>query len=586
MGSVRLRLGAALVGLALVVAITFGVIALRSLEERARERLAESLEASAQLALALLGDDPFSAERRAEVQARVARAAQSHRARITLIASDGSVIADSEVSARALPTLENHAGRPEVAAALAGRVGRDQRVSGTVGRPFLYVAVPAPGGVVRVAADSARVEAELAALRRALAVAGAVGLALAVALAAGFATLLTRRVQELRGVVRAIAAGDLSRRLPWRSGDELGAIASALDEMVEQLRRRLAQASDEQARLRAVLQGMVEGVLVLDRAGRVILANPRLRELFGVWGAVEGRPALEVIRRADVESALAEAARTPDPVVRELHLGADGGRDLEMHAVRFPAQGAQLGTVAVFHDVTEIHRLEGIRRDFVANVSHELRTPLTAIRGFAETLRGSEVSAEQRRQYLDVILRHADRLTALIEDLLELSRIEGGTRELAPEPLDAAALARGLLQDLKPRLDAKRLRAECRAEPAPPVWADRRALEQIFLNLLDNAIKYSEPGGRIELSVSGSAAGVRVDVSDTGIGIPEADRARIFERFYRVDKARSRDLGGTGLGLSIVKHLVQAQDGELFVSSREGQGSTFTVRLPAAPPAS
>jgi two-component system phosphate regulon sensor histidine kinase PhoR len=292
---------------------------------------------------------------------------------------------------------------------------------------------------------------------------------------------------------------------------------------------------------------------------------------------------LEVIRRAEVEAALDEALLSPDPVVRELHLAADGGRHLEMQAARFPAHGALLGTVAVFHDVSEIYRLEGIRRDFVANVSHELRTPLTAIRGFAETLRGSEVSAEQRRQYLDVILRHADRLTALIEDLLELSRIEGGTRELALEPIDAAALARGLIQDLKPRLDAKRLHAEVRAEPAPRALGDRRALEQILLNLLDNAIKYSEPGGRIEIFVSGSAAGVRVDVSDTGIGIPEADRARIFERFYRVEKARSRDLGGTGLGLAIVKHLVQSHDGEVFVSSREGQGSTFSVRLPAAP---
>ena len=493
------------------------------------------------------------------------------------------MVADSEVPAKELPALDNHLARPEVAAAVAGGVGRDQRVSGTLGRSLLYVAVPAPGGVVRVAADSALVAAEVAALERALVVAAAVGLVLAAALAAGFATLLTRRVSELRGVVRAIAAGDLSKRLPWRSGDELGAIASALDEMTQQLRRRLTQASDEKERLRAVLQGMVEGVLVLDRSGRVILANPRLRELFGVWGGVEGRPALEVIRRADVESALAEAATAREPVVRELHLIADGDRHLEMHAVRFPAQGALLGTVAVFHDVSEIRRLEDIRRDFVANVSHELRTPLTAIRGFAETLRGSELPVEQSRQYLDVILRHADRLGALIEDLLELSRIEGGTRELALEPIDSAALARGLLQDLKPRLDARRLQAECRAGPAPLAFADRRALEQVLLNLLDNAIKYSEPGGRIELSISGSTAGVRIDVSDTGIGIPEADRARIFERFYRVDKARARDLGGTGLGLAIVKHLVQAQDGEVFVSSREGHGSTFTLRLPAAP---
>jgi two-component system phosphate regulon sensor histidine kinase PhoR len=577
--SVRLRLGAALVGLVLVVAVGFGLVARRGLEERARERLAVSLEASARLAAALLGDGIVEPARSVEVRARVAEVARAGGVRLTLIARDGRTIADS---GGGFEGGESQAERPEVAAALAGGVGRTERSVGAPRRSFLYVAVPVAGGVLRVAADTAQIDAEVAALQRALALAGAAGLLLAAALAAGFATLLTRRVQELRGVVKAIAAGDLAQRLPWRSGDELGAIASALDEMAEQLRRRLAQANAEQERLRAVLQGMVEGVLVLDRGGRVILANPRLRELFGVWGPVEGRPALEVIRRADVEGALEAAARTPEPVSREIQLGSDG-RQLEMHAVRFPAHGSLLGTVAVFHDVTEIRRLEGIRRDFVANVSHELRTPLTAIRGFAETLRASELAPEQRRQYLDVILRHADRLTALIEDLLELSRIEGGTRDLALEPVDVGSLARGLLQDLKPRLDAKRLEGRFHAEPAPRALGDRRALEQVLLNLLDNAIKYSEPGGRIELRVSGSAAGVRIDVSDTGIGIPEPDRARIFERFYRVDKARSRDLGGTGLGLAIVKHLVQAQDGEVFVSSREGEGSTFSVRLPAAP---
>jgi two-component system phosphate regulon sensor histidine kinase PhoR len=580
--SVRLRLAAALVSLVLVVALAFGVVAYRGIGERARERLSEGLEANARLAVELLGPAPLDAAHQAEVQRRVGAVGRATGMRVTLIAADGAVIADSDVSPAALAGVENHAARPEVAEALAGRVGRDERRSGTLGRPFLYLAIPLDGGALRLAADSARVEAEVSALSRALVAAGAAGLALAATLAAGFATLLTRRVRELQGVVKAIAAGDLGQRLPWRSGDELGAIASAIDDMAEQLRRRLEQASDEQARLRAVLTGMVEGVLVLDKGGRVILANPRLRELFGAWGAVEGRPALEVIRRADVESALSEAARSPEPVVREIQLSTGGGRHLEMHAVRFPSQGPLLGTVAVFHDVTEIHRLEGIRRDFVANVSHELRTPLTAIRGFAETLRGSEVPAEQRRQYLDVILRHSDRLTALIEDLLELSRIEGGIRGLALEPVDAAALARDVLQDLKPRLDSGRLQGEVRAEPAPRALADRRALEQVLLNLLDNAIKYSEPGGRIAITVSGAPPWVRIDVSDTGIGIPQADQARIFERFYRVEKARSRDLGGTGLGLAIVKHLVQAQDGEVFVASREGQGTTFTLRLPAA----
>jgi two-component system phosphate regulon sensor histidine kinase PhoR len=581
--SVRLRLAVALVSLVLVVAVGFGVFAQRGLADSARDRMARELEANARLAAELLGQEPFAAAERPEIQHRVGVVGRATGMRVTLIAADGSVVADSDVAPSELAGVENHAGRAEVAEALAGRVGRTERVSGTVGRKFFYLATPLQGGVLRLAADSARVEAEVSALTQPLLAAAAVGLVLAALLAALFATLLTRRVHELRGVVRAIAAGDLAQRLPWRSGDELGAIATALDDMAEQLRRRLAQANDESARLRAVLQGMVEGVLVLDRNGAVILANPRLGELFGVWGPVEGRQAIEVIRRAPVDAALVEAARSAAPVVREIQLAGPNPRQLEMHAVRFPSHGSLLGTVAVFHDVTEIHQLEGVRRDFVANVSHELRTPLTAIRGFAETLRGSELSVEQRRQYLDVILRHADRLTALIEDLLELSRIEGGTRSLALEAVDVGALAKALLQDLKPRLDAGRLVADVKAGPAPAALADRRALEQVLLNLLDNAIKYSEPGGRIEIALTGAPDGVRIDVSDTGIGIPAADRARIFERFYRVEKARSRDLGGTGLGLAIVKHLVQALDGEVFVASREGKGTTFTLRLPAAP---
>jgi two-component system phosphate regulon sensor histidine kinase PhoR len=580
--SVPFRLGAALVGLVLGVALVFALIARQGLETRVRERLAASLETSARLAHALLGPDALAPEAREALQARVARVAGDVGLRLTLIDRAGQVVADSEVPPPGLTQLESHALRPEVVAALAGRVGIHERVSGTVGRPLLYVAIPVQGGAMRVATDGAHVEAEAAALLRALAGAGAVGLALAALLVAVFATFLTRRVRELLAVVRGIAAGGLSRRLPWRSGDELGAIATAIDEMAEQLRQRLAEASDEKERLTAVLEGMVEGVLVVDRGGHVILANPRLRELFGAWGAVEGRPALEVIRRAEVEDAFVEAVRTAEPVSRDIHLGgAEGGRQLEMHAVRFPGTGELLGTVAVFHDVTELRRLEGMRREFVANVSHELRTPLTAIRGYAETLQG-DLSEEQRRKFIDVILRHADRLTALIEELLELSRIEGGMRELSPEPIDVAAMCRGLLQDLGPRLETKELRAEVVAEGAPEAQADRRALEQVLLNLLDNAIKYSDPGGAIEIAISRGEGGIRIEVSDTGIGIPESDRARIFERFYRVDKARSRDLGGTGLGLAIVKHLVQSQGGDVVVAGRSGPGTVFRVHLPAA----
>jgi len=236
----------------------------------------------------------------------------------------------------------------------------------------------------------------------------------------------------------------------------------------------------------------------------------------------------------------------------------------------------------VFHDVTELRRLERVRREFVANVSHELKTPLTAIRGFAETLQAEGLSEAQRHQYLDVVLRHARRLSALIDDLLELSRIEGRQGFLEAVPVDVGALARGLLRDLGPRLKARTLQVDIRAEGAGRAVADRRALEQVLLNLLDNAIKYTDPGGRVVIRVRDDGDRVRTDMADTGIGIPEGDQLRVFERFYRVDKARARDLGGTGLGLSIVKHLVQAMDGEVYVESKEREGTTFTVLLPRA----
>jgi two-component system, OmpR family, phosphate regulon sensor histidine kinase PhoR len=267
-------------------------------------------------------------------------------------------------------------------------------------------------------------------------------------------------------------------------------------------------------------------------------------------------------------------------VIRDVVTESAEPRHLQIHAVRFPAAGALLGVVAVVHDVTEIRRLERMRRDFVANVSHELKTPLTAIRGFAETLRGSPVPEAQREAYLDVILRHAERLQRLIDDILELSRVEGRQQPLTLGEVDVARIAAVLLRDLEPQLEARKIRAEVVAGSRGVAWADRRAVEQIFANLLDNATKYTEEGGRILIRVSENDTHVRLEVEDNGIGIPAEDLPRIFERFYRVDKARSRDLGGTGLGLAIVKHLAQAQDGEVSVRSRPGEGTVFVVLLP------
>jgi len=411
------------------------------------------------------------------------------------------------------------------------------------------------------------------ALLLSLGLAGVVGLVLI--------RLFVRPLEEIGQFARAIAAGDLERRLRWREKPAQD-IADALDRMAESVAARIDQANSEKEQLQAVLAGMVEGVLVVNASGRIVLANPRLRQMFSAWGEVAGRTPLEVIRHAGVDDALRAAASRNDLVSLELQVGGGEERTILVNAVGFPATGPRLGTVAVFHDVSELRRLESLRRDFVANVSHELKTPLTAVRGFAETLLSGEVPEQDVDKYLSVILKHAERLGNLIEDLLELSRIESRKVPLQSAPIDVARVVQAVMNGMEPQLRSKSLTVKLVEGEPGEALGDRRAVEQVVTNLLDNAAKYTNPGGHLELRVRSEGDHVRVDVQDDGIGIPEEDLPRIFERFYRVEKARSRDLGGTGLGLSIVKHLVQAMDGELFVESEMGSGTTFSFTLPRA----
>jgi two-component system phosphate regulon sensor histidine kinase PhoR len=412
------------------------------------------------------------------------------------------------------------------------------------------------------------------------------GLAAAAAGALAMAALLARAflgpVDEIGRFAAALAAGDMGRRLRWRRRPAQD-IADALDAMAEAVGTRIAQANSEKEQLQAVLAGMVEGVLVVNAAGRIVLANPRLRQMFAAWGEVAGRTPLEVIRHAGVDDALRAAAVTQQLVSVEIQVGGDE-RTILVNAVAFPASGPRVGTVAVFHDVSDLRRLETMRRDFVANVSHELKTPLTAVRGFAETLLSGGVPPQDVEKYLGVILKHAERLGSLIDDLLELSRIESRKVPLQRTAVDVGRVVSGVMSGIEPQLRSKSLSVKLTEETSTPTeaLADRRAVEQVLTNLLDNAAKYTNPGGHIEVRLGTARDQVRVEVKDDGIGIPEEDMPRIFERFYRVEKARSRDLGGTGLGLAIVKHLVQAMGGDIFVESRIGRGSRFTFTLPRA----
>jgi len=571
----------------LVIAVS-GALAERGLRERELARVAASLEADARLVRALAQDVPFTASHRDELDALADRAQAAAGVRVTLIDADGVVLGDSNVPPRKLAGVENHAERPEVREALRGSVGTSERRSATVGRSLFYLAIPMEGregGVVRVAVELSDLEAAIAGSRRVLAVAGGIGLCAALGFAWALSWFTLRPLREMRRAAASIAGGDFDSRVALRSIDELGGISSAINELAAQIRTKVDETSQEKERLQAVMNGMVEGVLVIDAAGHVLLVNDRLRAFYGITGDVQGRSPLEVVRDAEVESLLQEAAATEEAVSRRVvQVGAER-RIFRVHAVRFPAEGRpRIGTVAVFHDVTEVARLEAVRRDFVANASHELRTPVAAIRGFAETLLDGEgLSESDRRTYLDTIHRHAIRLGNLVGDLLSLSRIEGRQVESEIEPVDVAALAEVLVGDSRERFAARGLEVALAAPEPAVAWARRQDLEQVLSNLTDNAIHYTDPGGRVDVSVTGDGERVVVRVSDTGIGISPADQERVFERFYRVDAARSRAEGGTGLGLAIVKHLVLAMDGEVTLESEPQRGSTFSVSLRAAP---
>lgn len=418
---------------------------------------------------------------------------------------------------------------------------------------------------------------------RALALAAALGVATALAARWWLARVLSEPLEALRRFAAAHHEGRLGVRLPGTWIGEFRSVAEALNRMAGTLELRIGSSDAERARLEAVIAAMEEAVLVVDAGERVLLANPRLRELVGSPAggpAPEGRALLEVVRHTEVVDGLRAALRKGEAQVREAAMGLAGEQRVRFHVGPFAQPDGTTGAVAVFHDVTELRRVESIRRDFVANASHELKTPLTSIRGYAERLSDMKLPGHAAPA-VDAIVANAKRLQALVEDLLELSRIESGNVPLRPETVGVAELVRRLVRDLEPRLRAGALEVEVRAEGDDRAFCDRRAVEQVLGNLLDNSIQYTPAGGRIEVTVRPGVGGrLHVAVSDTGIGIPRKDLPRIFERFYRVDPGRSRALGGTGLGLAIVKHLVQGLGGQLGVESQPGSGTRFWVELP------
>jgi len=586
---IAVKLVLTLVGFVAVTTLAAGLYLTRALDRFA----VESLQARLATAGGLLHDETRALlHRRAGVDEMAAFTRQAARltdSRVTVMRVDGWVLGDSEVAAGDLGRLENHAARPEMQAALAGDIGHDLRTSVSIQTPLMYVALPVRDGgrvvgVLRLALPLAAVTSSYAQLHRVMLAGGLIALAVAFGIGIFVAGRVTRPVIEMQAIAHQMSEGQFAVRAPVRSVDELGALGRALNVMAVRLREQIETLQMERAKATAILDGMVEGVIAVDGHESILLMNERARAMFGVGhGRGDGKPFLEVIRNADLHEIFRESRRAGDVARREVRLTAPIERFLRVTAVRLLLAGEPPGLVMVVDDVTALRRLEHVRTEFVANVSHELRTPLTAIQGYLETLLGGALDEpEHARRFLEIAFRQTERLGRLLNDLTDLSNIELGKVSLRLAPTPLAAVVDSVLAIIAAKAREGGVTLAAAVPPGLSVAADHDRLAQILINLVDNAVKYTPTGGAVTVRARPVGDHVEIAVSDTGVGIPRADLPRITERFYRVDRARSRELGGTGLGLAIVKHLVLAHGGDLAIDSEEGQGTTVRVTLPVS----
>ncbi|MDY0213306.1 MAG: ATP-binding protein [Desulfuromonadaceae bacterium] len=548
----------------------------------------ESLRARATL-LALQIEPELDGKRFEQLQRTSAQAGKRTDARVTIITPDGEVAGDShEDPAR----MENHARRPEMAGALKGKEGLNQRYSRTLGKNMLYLALPVTDvdgdilGVVRTAISMERVEKRIAVMGRRI-VGGGVGVLILVAfLCLLVSRRITRPIEQIRLEAQRYAEGNLQRRLHVRGSSEICDLSRTLNKMAHQLNERIRTIEKQRYEQDAVLASMVEGVLAIDADENILRVNPAAARLFDIeLEDAQGRSVQEVVRRAELLRFIREALESNSVLESDIAM-FNGSREtsLQVHGTPLLDQdGTTIGVLIVFNDMTRLRRLERIRQDFVANVSHELKTPITAIKGFIETLLdGALDNREESERFLHIVERQADRLDVIIEDLMSLSRIEqseGKNRfELEYEPI--APVVDGVVNSCSMLANKSGINLSYSCSDTIKASINAPLLEQAITNLVDNAIKYSKSQGKVEIRCRTENGFAVIAVSDTGCGIEEEHLPRLFERFYRVDKARSRACGGSGLGLAIVKHIIQIHRGHVEVESVPAEGTTFTLRLP------
>lgn len=581
---------AVLVIVILAMILTYGNVS-RFIHDFYRTEMQQDLAARARL-ISEQFLEPIRRDDRSRVQELTRRLGQLTNTRLTVIDLNGRVIGESQENPL---QMENHLSRPEVRQALAEGIGQAVRPSTTLERDMMYVAVRLedegrPVAILRTAAAMGDFDAALeGVLHRIIRSAIVVALILA---AVSWLVIwrIARPLRQIRRGARRFAQGDLDHRLPIPNNTEMAALSAAMNHMAEELNHRIETITAQRNEQQAVLSSMTEGVLAVDANHRCISMNrAAARMLQPAVADPVGRSIQEVVRNSDLQEFIEQALDSEEPVETPLVIPQDGReRHLQAHGTALTdGQERRIGAVIVLNDITEIHKLQKVRTDFVANVSHELKTPVTSIKGFVETLLdGAGERPEDRHRFLEIIARQTERLNSIIDDLLTLSRIEQQA-ETAPIPLEEHPL-RGLLLETVElclhRAEQKQITLDLRCEESLRARINPSLLQQALVNLIDNAVKFSEPNRSVEIRAQRLEDEVQIEVKDYGCGISKEHLPRLFERFFRVDKARSRKLGGTGLGLAIVKHIVQAHRGTVTVTSTPGRGSAFTIHLPSNTP--
>ena len=583
----RLKL---IISYVLVVLVSFGFVAFylsKNLEDHSLGELKSSLINQAYLISAELNTSDLKAAEFDSLEAKAKEISERIRCRITIINNQGVVLADSNKSEEDIPGMDNHAGRPEIKQALEGKTGIETRYSATLKIDMLYVALPIKDknsivGAVRVSLPVSSVREALFTIRKTV----FIGFVFALALAFVLASILSRQIiKPIHKIIRAsrrFSKGDFSRKIFQDSEDEIGELSLTLNKMAQQIQEKISQIETQNQKMTAIFSNMAEAVLVIDKTLHVVSINPAGEKIFGVKkNIVENKLFLEAIPNNDILEVVNKALNEGKPISQEMNLVWPLQRVFQINASAIFESDVTSGCLLVIRDITEIRRLETMRRDFVANVSHELKTPLTSIKGFIETLmEGAVDDKENRMNFLRIIHEHSERLNSLINDLLDLSYLESKQAGLNKEELDLGKLIATVISGFKAQAKQKDVEITSRIADRTIIEADKDKIEQVFINLIDNAIKFNKKGGTIGIYSEDLGDKIKIIVEDSGIGIPAKDIGRIFERFYRVDKARSRQMGGTGLGLSIVKHIIELHGGSVGIDSTEGLGSRFWLILP------